>query len=149
MKTMSRILLEKLEKEGSVLFHGSGYKTETLEPHQAYNFADGHKTTDDKPGVHATPFAEIAIFMAVVNKNNLKNFRSSFSYTNKGLFFRMTKKTRDQISNATIGYVYILPKDKFIKRSPAEYISYDSVIPTQIIKVNGDDLPSEISIIPE
>ncbi|MCF7834281.1 MAG: hypothetical protein K9L98_01805 [Candidatus Pacebacteria bacterium] len=150
-ESKGRVRLKKLEKEGKWVFHGSGLKINILEPHQAYNYPKSSGTKgvpDDKPAVFASVFADVAIFMAVVNKLNAPyNFRSGFSVHGDNTFeFRATKETMEQIQNVK-GYVYVFDKSKFKNRSTSELLSYKAVIPDEMIVVNEKDLPKNITSI--
>lgn len=145
----SKDFLNQLEKEGSYVFHGSEYKLEILEPRQAYTIVDGKKIDDDKPSVHASPVADIAIFMALINKLNCPGgYRSGFEYDDrkKKVVFTATRKTLDQLKNAR-GFVHVFDKDSFRTRTLIESISYDPVKPVKIIEVGTDDIPKEIEIL--
>ena len=149
IESSERIRLKNLEQEGKWIFHGSGSQIEILEPKQAYNHpknSDEDKILDDKPAVFASPSADIAIFMAIVNRKNApKGFRSGFSTNQNGIEFRVTKETIEQIHDAK-GYVYVFDKDKFTERSPSEFLSYKPVSPVETIEVSDKDLPTGIVI---
>lgn len=63
-----------LEKEGKFVFHGSPDVINVLEPRQAYNRNDETGTMEkhDEPAVFATPYAEVAIFRALINAKGVK-----------------------------------------------------------------------------
>ncbi len=150
VESRERAKLRELENEGKWVFHGSGSKIEKLEPRQAHNYPNNSeegKIPDDKPAVFASPLADIAIFMAVINRNNApKGSRSGF--TNNGgrdFEFRVTKETMDQIHGAT-GFVYVFDKRKFIPRSSGQVLSYESVEPEKVVVVTEKDLPKNIEI---
>ena len=150
LESPERIKLEQLEKEGKWVFHGSGSQIEILKPHQAHIYpknSEEEKIPDDKPAVFASPSVDIAIFMAVINRENApKGTRSGFSgYDNGGVEFRATQDTMDQIHDAT-GYVYVFDKSKFIVRSENESLSYDAVVPDDVVVVHENDLPKNIEI---
>ena len=69
-ETSGKALLCELQATGRYLFHGSGARVEQFEPRQAKNFVAGQKLDDDRPGVHASPLAEIAIFMGLIHRGN-------------------------------------------------------------------------------
>lgn len=141
--------LQDLEKSGKFLFHGSGYKLDILTPHQAHNFTeDKIYVPDDKPGIHATPNSDIAIFMAIFSKPNMpKELHTSFGNDGDTLLFRASKETLDQLHANTAGYVYVVDKKEFTKRSAFEYISYQEIKPISIITVTKQELPKNISIL--
>lgn len=145
--------LRTLEAESKYLFHGSGSKIDTLEPRQAYNDPrnpDEEKIADDKPAVFASPIADIAIFMAVINGNNAPaGARSGVSFHSGGSYeFRVTTKTMDQIGDDAAGYVYVFDRGEFIPRSPEEeeWLSYKTVVPVEVVKVSKKDLPEKIAV---
>jgi len=138
-----------LEREGKYLFHGSGFKLDTLEPRQAHNFpTPGEKIPDGELAVFASELSNVAIFMAVISKPNTpRGFRSGFS--GKGdsdVEYRVTKETMDQIKNAK-GYVHVFDRDNFQRRGKSsEWISTKSVQPIEIIEVSEKDLPDNIEV---
>jgi hypothetical protein len=141
--------LHNLEKTGEYVFHGSPFKLETLEPRQAFNHEkkeDGsyESIPDGEPAVFASPFADTAIFMAVISRKNAPlGKRSGFSSDNKNHFeFRATKETMDQIGDEANGYVYVFKKDGFEERNHNEVVAYQAVTPIKIIEVRKEDLPS-------
>ncbi|OHA89687.1 MAG: hypothetical protein A2741_01905 [Candidatus Zambryskibacteria bacterium RIFCSPHIGHO2_01_FULL_43_27] len=145
IESPERARLRELEMEGKFLFHGSGYKIDRLKPRQAHNYPTNskeEKIPDDKPAVFATPYADTAIFMAVINKPNApKGSRSGFSHNSNGKHeYRATQGTIEQIHNAK-GYVYVFNKEKFKMRSPAEGLSYKAVEPVEVVEVSEADLP--------
>lgn len=145
-----RAKLRTLENEGAWVFHGSGSKIEVLEPRQAYNYptdSDKEKIPDGKPAVFASPSADIAIFMSILNKENApKGARSGFDMHDDGTFeFRTTQATIDQIHNA-VGYVYVFNAKKFIPHTLGECISYETVTPDEVVVVSEKDLPRDIEI---
>lgn len=151
IESPERMRLRELEADGRWVFHGSGSKIDgTLEPRQAIN----HKKVDseivampdDKPAVFATPLADIAIFMAIINRNNVVDGRSGFGTTDEGGFeFRATPETMKQIHNAT-GYVYVFDKTNFTPRSKRESLAYEEVTPNEVVMVTEKDLPKNIVI---
>ena len=148
MESPERMRLRELEAEGKWVFHGSGEQIDVLEPQQAYNYQSvGKQIPDDSPAVFASPYADIAIFMSIFNKSNIsRGFRSGYGARGDGtLEFRTTRYTIDQINSAK-GYVYVFDKTKFISRSSSEVLSYEKVIPNEVVIVNENDLPKKIHI---
>lgn len=144
-------ILYELEKEGKYVFHGSEHKLEFLEPRQAYTIIKKKKVKDDVPAIHASPVADIAIFMALINKKNCpKGFRSGFDYNSqdKKIVFTATQKTLDQLKNAK-GFVHVFDSNSFKTRNTIESISYNMVKSIRTIEVNEGDLPKDIEIIKE
>lgn len=148
--SLGRAKLRELENEGKWVFHGSRSKIEEFEPRQAYNYpANSHeeRIPDGKPAVFASPSADIAIFMSIINELNIPGkFYCVFGLNSNGeITFKATKETIEQLHNAT-GYVYVFDKNKFIPRSPTESLSYKSVIPDDVVMVTEKDLPKNIEI---
>lgn len=142
--------LHSLEKTGEYVFHGSPFKLEILEPNQAYNRqkkegGEYDDVPDGEPAVFASPSVDAAIFLAVINHTNAPlGSWAGFTYNNKkGHFgFRATKETMDQINEKTIGYVYVLDKNKFEIGDANEPVSYKAISPVKVIEVKKEDLPS-------
>lgn len=142
--------LEQLEKEGLYVFHGSGVKiVGSFEPRQAYNHdQEGNKTKDDKPAVHASDKLSIAIFMALVNRENCpEGYFSGFSVNDGVETFRVSKQTFDQLHKDIKGYVYVFNRNLFSKRKSFEWVSYKEVMPLKVFEVGYIDLPQSIEII--
>ena len=141
--------LKTLEKENRWVFHGSPQKLEKIIPHQAYNHGNrGEKILDGRPAVFASPFIDIAIFMAIINEENLPGgFIGGYSFnsTNKEIRFSANRKTINELHQAR-GYVYVLDKTKFTRRSFVEFISLEEVTPKDVIIVTKKDLPKNILI---
>jgi hypothetical protein len=140
--------LHKLEKTGEYVFHGSPSKLDILEPRQAHNHikkegGEYEAVPDGEPAVFASPFADIAIFMAVISRKNAPlGTRSGFSSDSKNHFeFRATKETMDQIGDEANGYVHVFKKDGFEERNHNEVVAYQAVTPIKIIEVRKEDLP--------
>jgi len=142
--------LHALEKTGEFVFHGSPFKSEILEPKQAYNHEKNEQgeyedIPDGRPAVFASPSAGAAIFMAVVNHTNAPlGSWAGFTYNNeKGHFgFRATKETMNQVGEQAVGYVYVFEKNKFVVGEANEPVAYEAVSPFKVIEVRKEDLPS-------
>ncbi len=144
--TSKQELLE-LEKQDNFVFHGSPDKLEYLEPRQAYTLKDNQKVEDGEPAVFTSIYSDIAIFMALINKENIKDtFRSGYGFSNNNLEFRLTKETFDKLNNLK-GYIYVFDKKDFQQKNPVEYISYKIEKPIKIIEITEKDLPQNIKII--
>ncbi len=90
----SREKLLSLEKEGKYVFHGSPDIIKTLEPRQAYNQnkETGVMEKDGEPAVFATPYADVAIFRALINAKGISGeSTSSFGINGEQLHFSATK----------------------------------------------------------
>lgn len=145
--------LMALEKEGAYVFHGSTELLEELEPHQAKIWDKDKKemVKHGEPSVVATPFAEIAIFRAVIS-NKIRaddgQHYSAFGSDGNEPFFETTpsvlKKARD-----AIGYVYVFKKNDFEKISPMEWRSKKNLRPERIFEMHFEDLPQNIKLKPK
>ncbi|HNU95776.1 MAG TPA: hypothetical protein PKK32_02350, partial [Candidatus Paceibacterota bacterium] len=69
----------------------------------------------------------------------------SFNSTNKEIRFSANRKTINELHQAR-GYVYVLDKTKFTRRSFVEFISLEEVTPKDVIIVTEKDLPKNILI---
>jgi hypothetical protein len=145
MTTKEEIL--DLEKQGDFVFHGSPNKLEYLEPRQAYTWKNDIKTEDGKPAVFASKYSDIAIFMALINRENIKaNFRSGYGFQDDKHEFRLSKETKDKLFNLK-GYIYVFNKNDFEQRNSVEYVSYKIVKPIKILEINESFLPKDINFI--
>jgi hypothetical protein len=133
-----------LEKEGKYVFHGSLENIKSLEPRQAYSF--GKK--DSAPSVFATPFAEVAIFRALINEKALReDSESEFGMDEKDrLHFSATQNLLDRAKKST-GKVYVLDKSKFEEFKGVQCRSEESVEPIEALEVKAQDLPENIKVI--
>ncbi|MCX6747841.1 MAG: hypothetical protein NTW98_02780 [Candidatus Nomurabacteria bacterium] len=97
--------LNYLEKTGKYVFHSSPFVgIDTLVPKQGRHFPNPKDSEefilDGDPAVSATPYAEFAIFRALINKNNTPNVRSGFGFNNKEKEFRVSnQKVLDAIKD--------------------------------------------------
>jgi hypothetical protein len=139
--TRERLL--SLEKERRFVFHGSAHRVEILEPRQPYmNKNEKH----GNPRVATSPFADIAIFRAIVNDSNfpLKTHVSSFSFdSDKGVGLYASQDILNNINNKQ-GFVYVLDKSLFKKFSGMEWRSEQAVEPIEVILVTAQDLSENI-----
>ena len=112
--SVARKKLLALQKKG-FLFHGSPFKIDKLGLRQPVNFniKKNKYVKHGKPCVAATPFADIAIFRAIINKTNFpsksKDYAASFGIKSKKLNLATTKKVLENLSNQC-GYVYVFDK---------------------------------------
>jgi hypothetical protein len=148
----AKTLLHELQASGKYVFHGSGIQVnERFEPRQAYDFVDGQKRPDDLPGVHASPHADIAIFMALIQRRNCPmGSYCSFGLEAGELHFRASQMTLDQLHdpNATpVGYVYVFRQEAFKTRDTIESISYEPIRAECCIQVAVEDLPTDIEVV--
>ncbi|MFA5934760.1 MAG: hypothetical protein WC827_02660 [Candidatus Paceibacterota bacterium] len=137
----------ELETQGDFLFHGSSEKLDFLEPRQAYTLKDNQKVEDGKPAVFASIYSDIAIFMALINKENIKaTFKSGYGFSNNKQEFRLTKEVKDKLTNLK-GYLYVFNKSEFQQKNHAEYVSFRIVRPIKILEINESFLPKDINFI--
>jgi len=138
--------LSSLEKEGKFVFHGSAREIEILEPRQPY-IEKGEK--HGNPCVATTPFADIAIFRAIVNEDNFshKDYSSSFGFdSDKGIELCASQDILDDLGDKK-GFVYVLDKSLFEKFSGMEWRSEGPVKPIEVIAVTAEDLSPNIQLI--
>lgn len=142
--------LLELEKTGQFVFHGSLDKINILEPRQSYNCnkETGKEEKDGDPAVFATPFADMAIFRALIHEKGLEeDSESSFGIDDDGkLHFFATKNLIDR-ARGIIARVYVLNRDDFDNFDYIQCRSSKEIIPVEVIEVNVDDLPDNIKII--
>jgi len=146
-KSKKRLML--LEKRGEVVFHGSPYNIEVLEPRQAYNRnkQTGKMEKDGKPAVFATPYTEVAIFRSLIDHNSVKGSSSSqFGMNGNEFSFSATKNLFDQ-TRKNIGRIYILDKKKFHTFEGMQCKSFKKILLLEVIEVTFEDLPKKIEII--
>ncbi len=145
MATKEEIL--NLEKQGDFVFHGSPDKLDFLEPRQAYTWKNDVKTEDGEPAVFTSIYSDIAIFMALINGENIKaTYKSGYGFENNKLSFRFSKEVKDKLINLK-GYLYIFNKSDFQQKNHAEYISNKIVKPIKILEIDETFLPKNINYI--
>ncbi|MDD3435201.1 MAG: hypothetical protein PHY76_01785 [Patescibacteria group bacterium] len=139
----AREKLLRLEKEGNFVFHGSLDVLEELSPRQAYN----KNKPDGEPAVFATPYADVAIFRALINTRYInENASNSFDLENDSLKFKASKNLLDHAKEIT-GKVYVLNKKDFVDFIGMECRSPQSVEPVEVVDVSFEDLPTGIELI--
>ena len=146
-KNRERLLF--LEKEGKFVFHGSPDVIDILNPRQAENKngETGEMEKDGEPAVFATPYADMAIFRALMDtKGVVGGSESTFGIDGQDLYFSATKNLLDQ-ANKKIGRVYVLDKEKFKNFEAMQCRSNESVTPVEVIEVTAEDLPENIKLI--
>src|SRR3989344_5426026 len=148
----SKQKLLELEKSRLYLFHGSSESDiKELEPRQGYTIPKGKEKLikDGEPAIAATPYADIAIFRAIVRKGK-SGFSASTKSAGISISFNADKKGLD-IAKNNIGYVYVLNKDGFVSMSGDDrHMEWRKATPTKplfIYKVTYEDLPQKIKII--
>ena len=137
-----------LEKEGVYVFHGSPELLEELEPRQSkdYDYNLKQMVNDGEPAVVATPFAEIAIFRAIIS-NKVKPEKGghwSRFYNDDGKFGFETTPEVMELAKKTRGYVYVFEKKDFERRNSIEWRTAKAIKPIMKFEVNFDDLPLDI-----
>jgi len=143
-KNRERLLL--LEKEGRYVFHGSSDIIESIEPWQAYNQnkETGEMEKDGNPAIFATPYADVAIFRALIQGTDLEN---EFGIDDNGqLHFIADKKLIERVKNK-IGKVYVLDKSKFGNFRGLDCKNEEAIIPIEVIEITVNDLPKNIKIL--
>lgn len=141
MKTALTYLRE-LEKSGLYVFHGSLDLFDCLEPRQAHtlNKETGEMEEDGEPAVFATPFLDIALFRALMNRKDVEGpSESSFDYREGRLYFSATDNIRLAAEHKR-GKIYILPKETFVEYDVVQLISPKKVIPFEVIEITMNDL---------
>lgn len=122
-----------------------------LKPRQAKKFDAefGENIDDGDPAVCATPFADIAIFRALINDKNLEevDYNSSFGTNEDGGLFCSVSDNALDVVKGKLGYVYIFRKDEFKETGAMESRINKSVKPIDTVVVSVDDLPENINII--
>ncbi len=144
---LGREILLNLEVENKYVFHGSETAgIDMFEPRQSYVFIDGKDEKDDEPAVHASQFSDIAILMALINKENCKQgFRCGFRYEDR-IILSVTQKSLEQLDESSIGYVYVFAKEDFKPREISQSISYVPVKPIRMVVVKTSDLSTDLEI---
>src|SRR5665647_486162 len=105
----SREKLLELEKEGKYVFHGTAVSVDELIPMQAEN----NNEKDRNPAIHASPYADVAIFMALMKKKEAPNESNVSCGTNDGvMYFGVTKNLLEDAKNI-IAKVYVLDRENF------------------------------------
>ncbi len=147
----SRDQLLALEKTGQYLFHGSMGSFESLEPRQAINDNELTRKREQhgEPAICATPFADVAIFSALIkaNAHNIKD-ESNCRYDLDGSNFETTPNLL-AAAQKTTGKVYVLDKNDFqlFGGEGYEWRSDKNVVPVKVIEVTAEDLPKNIKVI--
>lgn len=138
-----------LEKEGKYVFHGSPVEIKELEPRQAQDYdREADISQDDgTPAVFASPYADAAIFRALINEKNVQgDSESGWSLAEDGLHFRATQNLIESVRGLT-GKVYVLDKSQFGPDEGMQVWSHGTVRPVDVIEVAVDDLPDNIRIV--
>lgn len=144
--------LISLEKTGKYVFHGTMGAFELLEPRQPTNDnrQTGEREKHGEPAVCASPYADAAIFSALI-KANASNIGSDsncqFGITDDNhLHFESTANLLDK-AKGIIGKVYVLDKKDFKEFEGVDWRSERNVVPLQVVDVTVEDLPKNIKVI--
>jgi hypothetical protein len=117
------------------LLHGSPKKIEEIRLHY----------TDGEMAICATPYPEIAVFMAVVNACRPGNSGILMTIHQKKYFVKFTLCERMLsvlLRNDVRGYVYALDAESFKSKTPPfEYRAYESLYSTRVLSVGKEHLP--------
>src|SRR3989338_4210437 len=138
-----------LEQEGKYVFHGSHDAIDVLEPRQAYNDnpETGEKEEDGDPAVFATPYADVAIFRALISGKDVPaDSESTFGMNERGLHFSATQNLIDN-AKGRIAKVYVLDRTKFSQFEGSQCRSTEPITPVQVVEVMLEDLPDNITVI--
>lgn len=155
--SISKTELKKLEESGEFVFHGSALKLSVLEPRQAYTRSKTEKkmVKDGEPAVAATPYANIAIFRAIINSENVpgKHWSNFGVAIQNGTVLFQFGATKDTIERAMgkKGYVHVFYRKGFLPKNghqkEMDWRCGTKVKPIRAIEVTSDDLPENIKII--
>ena len=156
---LAMLYVKDFKDDGTHVFHGSANEElQELKPYQAtYVNEEGEIIPDGEPAVAATPYIQIAVFRALVNKQTLPFPHSSGfdAYQDGTTSFKVdSEKTLNEARSGKEGCVYVLEKKKFTPYSRDAQADEDSmewrssrpVKPVGILRVTSDDLPESIVI---
>lgn len=146
--------LRELEQSGEYLFHGSPTPgIEVMEARQGRHVPDLTKPNevvlDGEPAISATPFLDIAIFMAVVSGANISGkFNSGYGFEGGAPVFRVHPGGALEQALKKKGYIYVFPKSDFTpydregRKRPiyAEWRSPKSLRPLCVFQVALSDM---------
>ncbi len=145
-KGRGRERLLSLQQKGEYVFHGSPEMIDSLTPKQAYK---ENMEEDGKPAVCASPYADIAIFRALVNSRGINENEistSRFGVSGDDLHFSTTENLFET-AKEKVAYVYVFKKDLFEDFNEMECRCYEEIKPLEVVKVTFDDLPDNIGSI--
>ncbi|MES2224524.1 MAG: hypothetical protein V4478_00890 [Patescibacteria group bacterium] len=127
-------IINKAVLTEQVLLHGSPKVIDEIHPHYA----------DDEMAVCATPYSEIAIFMAIINSCRPGNCGFKSTITSKKCFVEFMICDRiiaSLLSKEVVGYVYALDSRGFSLWRGFEYRSYEPLYSLQRFTVKKENLP--------
>lgn len=148
-----------LEETNEHVFHGSPIMNiQIFEIHQSTQLEDDKQTTlDGNPAISATPYVDIAIFRAIINRANIltEDYESEFGINGLGKkeFAVSSQAVIDEAKDKK-GFVYVFDKKDFNPYSrngrtegleqSMEWRTYQSIKPIEVIEVAFNDLPKDI-----
>lgn len=145
-----RTKLLSLEKEGKYVFHGSSHALEILEPRQAHTYDENtdQMMKDGDPAVFATPYADVAIFRALIRSENVVgDSENKFGMKDDGtLHFTASRHLIDAAINKK-AKIYVLDKTGFSEPQGTDVRIEQAVKPLMVIDVTADDLPKDITVV--
>jgi hypothetical protein len=134
--------LSELEATDLYVFHGSmNDDIDIFEPRQALSF----QKPDGEPAIFAAASIQPAIFMAILGSRKAAGWDSD-KFTQPFGFFIAKSSWNKALQENWEGYVYALPKEKFIKGNGWVWRSTERVKPIDKFLVNTGDLPTNITI---
>ena len=117
----SKARLLAFELTNQYVFHGSPRgDLEALEPRQGTHVTDLDSPSessilDGRPAVSATPYADFAIFRAVINGTNVPfDHFGGFGVTDGELEFHVSSEKVLDAAIGKKGYVYVLGREHFV-----------------------------------
>ncbi len=131
-----RKVLQSLVAKGGILLHGSPHLLQEIHPHY----------TDEEMAICATPYAEIAIVMAIFkagSPHGHKGYTATLTKNSCCLIVKMCEKTlKELLGHSLYGYVYTVDAEAFSKTGPPfEFRTYDSIYVQERIPITKNDLP--------
>jgi len=141
--------LYKLQRNGHYVFHGSPVESVKLTPQQAFNKnkETGEMEKHGEPAIFATPYADIAIFRALINGKGVEGASSSsFGVDGKNFNYGASQNLIDA-AKTKIGKIYVFDKSKFSRVKGTECRCLEEIEPVEVIDVMVEDLPKDIVIL--
>lgn len=152
--------LIELAKTGKYVFHGTPVvDLKKISPKQARHYNDPKNKMkyilDGDPAVCASPYIEPAIFMAIVNSQNISiSHFSGFGKKGEKMNFKISSKEALDQAKEKHGFVYVFSKDNFepyrrdgdASDGDLEWRCYKEIEPIGVIRVFYEDLPENIAI---
>jgi hypothetical protein len=141
-----REALEFLSATGKYTFHGSPYRIDILEPHQARSGGE----PDGEPAVATTPNVDSAIFRAIIHRRKDeaagRPHNSAWSGTRGGMRYMTLKSSIEALTPDEEGYVYaFVTADHQFFAWKGELRSLQPLKPDVTVTVHQSDLPPFIT----